>query len=174
MKIQLLYSMKSILFFLSLSLVSCFSSAQESDSQQPENTFPEPLGVVNDYDSIFTVEEKKEISSFLIDYETKTTRQIAIPTVASISPYTDVLEYATDLANEWGAGTKEENNGIVIVICMPERNIGIALGTGTMKEISNEICQEIIQSVIIPEFKQGKLFDGTMKGVEALIKVWDN
>ncbi|GLB49864.1 hypothetical protein Y10_22320 [Neptunitalea sp. Y10] len=56
---------------------------------------------------------------------------------------------------------------------MPCRQIGIATGTGTQTVLTNEICSEVIQSVIIPELKKGKPYQGIKKGITQFIEKWE-
>ena len=176
---------KKLLFvlILTLSLISCKGSSQEPAinnqdseldfSEVESRNFPKPVGIINDYGQIFTEMQRTELSKLLYDYDIETTRQIVIVTVDSITPYDDIQKYATDLGNTWGVGAAEENNGLTIVICNPCRQIGIATGLGTELTLTDEICSEVIQNIIIPEFKNGKYYEGITKGVTELIEKWN-
>ena len=128
--------------------------------------------IVSDYDNVFNSNQRKELSKIIFEYNKKTTRQIAVVTVDSISPYDDIHRFATDLARYWGVGTAEKDNGLVIVLCNPCRQIGIATGTGTEKVLTNEICTKVIRETIIPELKKGEFYSGIKYGVIELIKYW--
>jgi uncharacterized protein len=165
-------------------LISCKGNAQETDTQikkpTPEfnfseiekNTFPIPIGIINDYGQIFTESQRDELSEILYDYDIKTTRQIVVVTIDSIKPYNNIQKYATDLGQTWGVGNIEKNNGLIIVMCNPCQQIGIATGTGTEMILTDEICKEVIDNTIIPEFKNGEFYSGIKKGVNELIKKW--
>lgn len=129
--------------------------------------------IVNDYDSIFTETQIQELSTIIYNYNEKTTRQIVVVSIDSIAPYTDIVQYATDLSNYWAVGAKNKNNGLTMVVCMPCRQIGIATGTGTQTVLTNEICSEVIQSVIIPELKKGEPYQGIKKGITQFIEKWE-
>ncbi|MDP2060027.1 MAG: TPM domain-containing protein, partial [Flavobacteriaceae bacterium] len=45
-------------------------------------------------------------------------------------------------------------------------------GTGTEMILTDEICKEVIDNTIIPEFKNGEFYSGIKKGVNELIKKW--
>ena len=160
---------KILILFLTLNLVSCKGSAQETEN----NTFPTPIGIINDYGEVFTDSERTELSKVLYDYDIETTRQIVVVTIDSIKPYENIQKYATDLGNEWGIGTAERNNGLTIVFCKPCRQIGIATGIGTEIILTDEICKEILNKTIIPEFKNGEFYNGIKYGVTELIKKWN-
>lgn len=175
-------SFQIIILALTFNLFSCKGSAQETKSKKviPEvvsseikkSTFPKPLGIINDYGLIFTESQRNKLSKILYDYDIETTRQIVIVTIDSITPYQDIHKYATDLGNKWGVGTKEKNNGLTIVFCKPRRQITIATGIGTEQILTDEICKEVIEKTIIPEFKKGDYYVGIEKGITELIAKW--
>ena len=174
---------KILILFLTLNLISCKGSAQETETKKPIPEFDFSTVekfrktklkalIINDYDSIFNPTQRKELSDIIYDYNIETTRQIVVVTIDSISPYSDIRKYATDLGNYWGVGDAEKNNGLTIVMCNPCRQIGIATGTGTELILTDEICKEVIDKTIIPEFKNGDFYSGIKKGVTELIAKW--
>ena len=173
---------KILILFLTLNLLSCKGSAQETEtkkqttevdfSETVKGIFPKPIGIINDYGKVFTESQRTELSKVLYEYDIETTRQIVVVTIDSIKPYQNIQKYATDLGNEWGIGNAEKNNGLTIVVCNPCRQIGIATGLGTELILTDEICKEVINQTIIPEFKNGDFYSGIKKGVTELIKKW--
>ncbi|WP_396637393.1 TPM domain-containing protein [Maribacter sp. R77961] len=178
-----LFFQLTILVFLTLS--SCKSSQPEKTepktdapkvvfdfSEMKKADLPESIGIINDYGQIFTESQRTELSKILYDYEIETTRQIVVVTVDSIKPYNEIQKYATDLGQKWGVGNAEKDNGLVIVLCNPIREIGIATGTGTELILTDEICKIVIDSTIVPEFKNEKYYNGIKNGVTELIAKW--
>ena len=176
-------SIKILLLFLTLNFLSCKENYKVSENNKAVNKienpqvknsiFPKPIGYVNDYGNVFAESQQVNLSKKLTNYKTKTTREIVIVTVDSIKPYNDLHKYATDLGNTWGVGTAEKNNGLVIVLCKPCQGITIATGLGTEKILTDEICKEVIDKTIIPEFKKGDFYNGIYNGVNELIKKWE-
>jgi len=99
-----------------------------------------------------------------------TTNQIAIVTVESVLPYTSVQEYTLNLFNYWGIGAKDKNNGIVILFGKKLRQISITVGLGLESRLSNQECQQIINNIMVPEFKKGDYYNGVKMGLEAVMK----
>ena len=120
----------------------------------------------------FRASERKELSDIIYHYNIETTRQIVVVIIDSISPYSDIQKFATDLSNYWGVGDAEKNNGLTIVMCNTCRKIGISTGTGTELILTNEICKKVIDQTIIPEFKNGNFYNGIKNGVVELIEKW--
>ncbi|MEW7280969.1 TPM domain-containing protein [Aquimarina sp. 2201CG1-2-11] len=172
----------TVLFLLFVSLISCkWGSKQETTkksvstvtlSEIEKNAFPKPIGIINDYSQVFTNAQKSELSKTLYDYDQATTRQIVVVTVDSIASYPNIQKYATVLGQKWGVGTTEKNNGLIMVLCKPKRKIGIATGYGTELVLTDVICKKVIDSTMIPEFKNGNFYKGIKKGIEDLITKW--
>ena len=164
-------------------MAACKGVSQKAEAINPVNKFDfskvdnfketKTKGqIVNDYSNVFDSVQRQELSDIIYDYDIKTTRQIVVVTIDSISPYSDIQKFSTDLGNYWGVGTAEKDNGLIMVLCKPCKKIGIATGTGTEKILTNEICKEVIDKTIIPEFKKGNFYAGVKNGVEELILHW--
>lgn len=158
-----------ISIFLFTVIFSCKGQDRDYSEVFPEN--PNSLAVV-DNSNIFSTEENYELAAKLVNYGDVTTRQIVVVTVDSISPYNDIQKYATDLGSYWGVGQKDLDNGLLIVLSKPLRKVAIATGYGTEKVLTDSICEQIIDSVMIPEFKNDNYFKGIDNGVDALIEAW--
>lgn len=128
--------------------------------------------IINDYDSIFTTKQHQELSNLLYDYHSKITRQVVVVTIDTMKPYTHLQKFGTDLGNYWGVGS-QKNNGLIILVCVPYRQVSIVTGLATEKILTDRICKLTIQNIIIPEFKKGKFYEGVSKGIKALIHKWD-
>ena len=174
---------KILILCLTLNLLSCKGTAQETEIKKTTTEFDfstvekfretKRKGlIINDYDSIFSPSQRKELSDIIYDYNIETTRQIVVVTIDSIKPYSDIQKYAVNLMNYWGVGDAKKNNGLTIVVCNPCRQIGIATGTGTELILTDEICKNVIDQTIIPEFKNGEFYIGIKKGVTELIEKW--
>ena len=171
---------KILILFLTLILFSCKGIAQETETKTEfdfskiEKIKETKLKgkIINDYDSIFNSTQRKELLDILYNYNIKTTRQIVIVTIDSIKPYFDIQKYTTDLGKYWGVGTAEKDNGMIILLCKPCGQIQIATGTGTQQILTDEVCKEVIEKTIIPEFKNGNFYIGVKKGVTHLIEKW--
>ncbi|NIJ46631.1 uncharacterized protein FHR24_003126 [Wenyingzhuangia heitensis] len=134
--------------------------------------FPIPLGFINDFENILTKEERRELNNIISNFEKSSSNEIAIITINSIKPYTDIKQFTEDLSNEWGVGKKNKKNGLTILFSKNLRKIQISTGLNTEKIITNEICKNVIDYEIIPEFKKGKYYSGIRKGLMKLIEKW--
>ena len=137
-----------------------------------ESDLPKLKRQVNDYEFVFTMEQLEKLTLKIREFEKNTTNQIAIVSIESIGKYTDFDKFAIDLSNYNGIGLKEEDNGLSIVFSKKLRKIRISTGNGTEKVLTDEICKNIIDQTIIPEFKNGDYYSGIEKGLTELITKW--
>ncbi|TXD70822.1 TPM domain-containing protein [Aequorivita lipolytica] len=168
---MLIMKLSLLSFVIFASIFSCKSQGKEYLTIFQDN--PNSLAIV-DNSNIFSISENIDLATKLVQYGDKTTRQIAVVTVDSISPYNDIQKYASDLGNYWGVGQKDIDNGLLIVFSKPLRKVAISTGYGTEKVLTDSICKQIIDSVMIPKFKEDKYYEGIDMGVNAIIKIWDN
>lgn len=130
---------------------------------------PKPIDFVNDFEKILTKQEVKELTKIILRHEKKTTNQISIVTVKSISPYKEMFDFSFDLGNYWGVGQKDKNNGVLIVVSKELRKIRIQNGEGIEKILTDEETKTIIDNEMIVEFKNDNYFEGLKKGLESII-----
>lgn len=128
-----------------------------------KNSLPEPYGLINDFENIFSEEESLELNKIIIDFENKTSNEIAIASLNDIQDYTDFDSYTLDLSNFWGVGKKYLDNGLTIFFSTSLRKIRINTGKQTQLILTDEKCQKVLDEIILPEFKKNNYFIGIKK-----------
>lgn len=134
------------------------------------SVFPKPVGYVNDFEEILSEAEERELERTIMSHEAKTSDQIAIVTLRTFDPFETLDEYSLNLANYWGVGTKELNNGILIALGKEIRAIRINNGSGIESRITDEETKKIIDELMIPAFRRNDYFEGLKLGLSALIE----
>lgn len=133
---------------------------------------PSPSGYVNDFENIFSENEESILDSLIAAFEATTTIEIALVTLDSSATARDNFDDLTlQIANQWGVGKKAENNGILIGISKGHRRIRIQNGYGIEKILSDEETKKIIEEYFIPEFKATNFYQGTLKGLNEMMRV---
>lgn len=132
--------------------------------------FPMHIGTINDYDNILSEAQEAHLLKLIKEYKTETNDEIVIVTLTSLQDYTGLVEYSLDLANHWNLGKKDYNNGVLIALYMKDRRVWIHNGVGVMNKLTDEESLEIINQIIVPEFKKNDFFTGFEKGVREIIK----
>lgn len=131
----------------------------------------QPRGWVNDFTDLFTLAQQAELDSLITAFEKATTVEIAIVTIDSTATTRNGFDdYITTLGNRWGVGKSETNNGVVIGICPGYKRIRISTGTGIQQQLTNGEVKNIIDNIIIPQYRLGDYFTGTKLGLLALMQ----
>jgi uncharacterized protein len=129
---------------------------------------PNPPKLVNDFAGILTSEEVGELESSLLAYRDTTSNEIAIVIESTIGDF-DVFTYAQELFTKWKIGTKENNNGALLLIVMDQRKAWIHVGNGLEPVLTDGRCGEIVRQIITPSFKQEQYFEGIKGALRAMI-----
>src|ERR1700741_3010073 len=132
------------------------------------NTTP---ALVNDYSNVLTADQKQTLETKLDLFDDSTSSQIAIVIIPSLGDY-DISDYAVKLLRAWGIGGKQNNNGVLVVVCTDpnEHRIFITTGYGLEGALPDFTCKSIIDEIITPDFKGGDYYGGLNDGTDAIIK----
>ena len=125
---------------------------------------------INDEARIFSQNERDELLNLVQNFEQNSTTQIAIVTLNSLESRS-IEELSLEIARGYKLGQKKDNNGVLLVVAPNEKKVRIEVGYGLEGVLTDAVASEIINSVMIPEFKNGKMSEGVKDGVLAIIKV---
>lgn len=139
-------------------------------AQKTKSHFPRPLGYISDFENVFSMQERKVLDSIVTAYEKQTTVEIGVVTLHDKYPGIQNFDsLVTALHNEWGVGKKGKNNGVLLAVCVPLRKMRISTGRAIEAVLTNEESKEIIEEVMVPEFRKPDYFEGTRKGLIAIM-----
>lgn len=133
-------------------------------------TFPEkPQQLVNDYTSTLTAQQVASLERKLVAFDDSTTTQIAVVVMQSVGHY-DIADYGTRLAQHWGIGGEQHDNGILLLVALGDRRVTIQTGYGVEGAVPDAIAYRIIENEIKPAFRAGDYYAGIDRATDALIK----
>ncbi|HEX7755343.1 MAG TPA: TPM domain-containing protein [Niabella sp.] len=162
---------KSILLYF---LLVPFLSFGQIDKDIPDP--PKPPRLVNDFTGHFlTPEQNQELEQKLVAYDDSTSTQITVVIVNDLKGHSRD-DYAIALGRKWGVGGKQFNNGVVILVNTGEkdgqnnRGLFIAPGYGLESAVTDLVASQIVDQIIIPDFKNGQNYRGLDEGTDALIQ----
>ena len=164
-------TMKAIL--AALLLFSSFASfAQEEDDCILNKTPKQDL--VQDYADLLTPQEEQTIRTALEAFNDSVSNQILVITVKDLCGY-DRAEFTYSLGEKYGVGQDKKDNGIVIMI-KPKvgNNRGkafIATGYGLEGALPDALCKRIVESKMIPNFKNNDYYAGIMAAVQSTTRL---
>ena len=125
---------------------------------------------INDEAHIFSQNERDELLNLVQNFEQNSTTQIAIVTLNSLENKS-IEELSLEIARGYKLGQKEDSNGVLLVVAPNEKKVRIEVGYGLEGTLTDAISSQIINSVMIPQFKNGNMSEGVKEGVVAIIKV---
>ncbi len=162
---------KKIKLFL-IPLLVYFFSIQIGFAQFTIPEIPTLQTSVYDYGNVLSAAEKTRLEEKLIRYSDSTSTQIVVVIISSLKGE-NINILATNWAQKWGiGGSKEADNGVIILLAKDEKKIAINPGYGLEDRLTAGIGGEIIRNTIIPEFKAGSYYNGLDKGADELFKVF--
>ena len=153
--------MKKLLLLLFIFL-SGFVYAQNPETLEPSNS-----SYVNDFGNVFSESQRQELDAMMRSFHD--TAQITIVTVNSLNGL-DRAEYATKLGNKWGVGSHSDD-GLLILICVPEHQFFAATGKGIQGEMTDLKCGKYYDELAKPKYKEGDYFGGTRDVLSKYIEV---
>ncbi|WP_373548713.1 YgcG family protein [Haliscomenobacter sp.] len=129
-----------------------------------------PQTMVNDYAGVLSPAQANALEQKLRAYEDSTSTQIAIVIDRSLEGE-DAFEYSFRLAQAWGIGQKDKDNGVLIYVAQAERKIRIVTNVGVQGFLTDALSKRIIENTITPAFKKGDFYAGLDGAVNDIIKV---
>lgn len=159
----------SILLFTFLSLVVFAQQAKNFDIDKIVNNPPSPPKLVNDFANILTADQSQTLERKLFQFDDSTTSQITVVIVPNLAGK-DIADVAIDLGRKWGVGNKKSNNGVILLISVEDRKLNISPGYGLEKSLPDVTCQQIIDNIIVPDFKGNDYYAGVNQGTDAIIQ----
>ena len=136
------------------------TSAQSADSA----AIPEPTGYVNDHAGVLDEPSRAKLEAFLDQVEKKTGAQFAILTVTTTAPETPD-EYKVRVFERWKIGKRGEDNGLLVLLSMHERELKFETGYGLEGTLPDGLESRIFREVMAPRFQQGDFAGGITAGV---------
>ena len=135
----------------------------ESEAQQ----FPKPVGHVNDFAGVISTETEQQLDSVLSNLAAKTGAEVAVVTVNDLGGL-DETTYAVELMKEWGIGSKEQNDGILILVSVQDRRLRIEVGYGLEYLITDARAGQIRDNYMVPNLRNNDYDNGIAQGALAV------
>ena len=132
--------------------------------------YPSPQGVVTDLTGALEQDDKSRITQLIEELKEKTSAEVAVAVVPTTQPET-IETYAVKLFERWGIGQKGKDNGVLFLIAINDRSLRIETGYGLEGALPDAVCSQIINQIIVPEFKAGRVSVGISKGVAAIVSL---
>lgn len=129
-----------------------------------------PNTLVNDYAGVLSSSERSNLERMLVAYDDSSSNQIAIVIESNLPEGEEPFTRSVDIAEGWGIGNAQNDNGVLIYIALNDRKMYIQIGRGLEGAIPDALAGRIIDYEIKPRFKQQQYYEGLMAGSIAVMK----
>lgn len=123
---------------------------------------------VNDFADIITEEDENKIYSQGVALQDKTEAQAVVITVESLDGES-IEEYALKIGRGWGVGTKEKDNGIVVLLSKEDREIYISVGYGLEGRLPDSKTGRMIDYYALPYLTEDEFSVGITSVYDAIV-----
>lgn len=142
----------------------------ESDDQDIATTAPAQklTGRIVDDADIIPADIEQSLINRLAAIETDTLAQVVVVTTVTLNG-SSIEEYTTTLANAWGVGAKDRDDGVILLVAPNDRKVRIGVGYGLEATLTDEISAEIIDEML-NHFRVNDYPAGIGTGVDGIEK----
>lgn len=128
-----------------------------------------PAARVNDYAGLLTPAQRAELERTLADFERRTTNQLLVATFESTEGGVPE-DVSIRLAEKWKVGSRNNDNGLILVVFVKERKVRFEVGYGLEGALPDALAIRIINNEVTPRFRQGDFPGGIAAGMSAAMR----
>jgi uncharacterized protein len=132
-----------------------------------EPDYPQLTGRVVDDADLLNADDRTKLDADLKALENKSSDQVVVVTLPSLQGLT-IEDYGYQLGRHWGIGTKEKDNGVLLIVAPNERKVRIEVGRGLEPILTDAMSKVIISGAILPRFRTGDYAGGIKEGVKGI------
>ncbi len=132
-----------------------------------EPDYPQLTGRVVDDADLLSADDRAALDAELKALEDKSSDQVVVVTLPSLQRLT-IEDYGYQLGRHWGIGTKEKDNGVLLIVAPNERKVRIEVGRGLEPILTDAMSTVVINGAILPRFRTGDYAGGIKEGVKGI------
>ena len=160
-------SLRMVRIIAALTLVFCLLPGVA----QPQ-PYPDHQSVyVNDFADTLDAKTKDKLLQELTAIRESHGIEMTVVTIDTIDTYDEAASweaFATRMFNGWGIGNTKRDDGVMFLFAMQDRNMRLEVGAG-YHEDWDQTAEDIVQSIMVPNFKSGNINGGVLAGVRTMI-----
>lgn len=123
---------------------------------------------VNDYAGVLSEDTKNYIMEQSPALMQQTNAQIVVLTVDSLDGKSRE-EYALEVARDWGIGGAEEDNGVLILLSVGDRQVRVEVGRGLEGALNDAKVGRLLDNYAIPYYSENDFDTGTLELYKAVL-----
>ncbi len=128
---------------------------------------PRLTGRVMDLADLLRAETETWLDGYLAELERSDSTQVAVLTIPSLEDE-NLEEYSVRVAQAWGLGRRDFDNGALLLVARDDRAVRIEVGYGLEGRLTDLLAGRIVDNDIVPHFIAGDFDGGVVAGVTSL------
>lgn len=136
---------------------------------QAERIPPPPPRYFNDFANVVPRGTADQLNARLEQTERETSNQLLVVVYPRMESSSSIEDYTVRVAQRWGAGQKDRDNGAILFVFVQDRQLFLQVGYGLEGALPDALAFQIIENEIKPRFRTGDYAGGLSAGVEAMI-----
>lgn len=157
----------TLVLFFGVQMQSFYVNAEQ---EVPDMPAPSKEFYVYDENNLLSQTTRDYIMSTNKDLYKKTGAQIVVALVDSLNGY-DIETYALLMFRNFKIGTAEKNNGILLLSSIKDGKVRIEVGYGLEGALPDGKAGRILDTYLVPKFKEKQYEQGVMEAYKAIISV---
>ncbi|MBB6122707.1 TPM domain-containing protein [Sphingobium subterraneum] len=130
-------------------------------------SFPKLTGRVVDAANLLDPAQEAQLTTRLATLEQQSGRQLVVATIPDLGDH-DISDYGYRLGRAWGIGSKDKNDGALLIVAPKEREVRIEVGYGLEGILTDALSSRIIRNDIVPHFKANDYPGGIIAGTQSI------
>lgn len=127
---------------------------------------PRPAHWVTDQANVLDADAEAKLDAVAEELKTRRGIELAVVTVDDVRE--TPKQFATALFNQWGIGSAQTNNGVLVLLVMGKRRLEIETGRGIEAALTAEWLADMQAREMVPRFKAKQFGPGLLTGVLAI------
>jgi uncharacterized protein len=129
-----------------------------------QDNIPKLDRFATDLSGTLTADQLNDLNYRLKTYQDSTSNQLVVVIIKSLDGNA-IDDIAYQIGRQNKVGTKENKNGIVLLISKEDKKIRIEVGYGLEGALTDAVSSSIIRNTIAPEFRRGDYYAGISNGI---------
>lgn len=130
---------------------------------------PPPDTYIKDMTGVVGADYEARINALCREVERVTTAEMAVLVISTTEGQAHWL-YATEVGKEWGVGQEAQDNGLLMLVAIDDRQVFTATGSGMEAVLPDAIIDQIYRNVLVPNFRAEEYGKGIYEALQLYAK----
>jgi uncharacterized protein len=133
----------------------------------PQGVPSQPSQAVTDLAGMLSADASARLNAALAQVWQQGKFQLAVLTLPSLDG-AGIEDVSIQVARAWGLGSKEQGNGVLLLVAPSEHRMRIEVGSRLEGDLTDAACSRIINEVMAPRLREGDNDGAVLAGCQAI------